>query len=502
MRQRGPWGWGIVFLTLLCLFFPAAVPAATAPVYMIQLDDDTINPVTSEYIAGAIDLAAEAKAQALIIKLDTPGGLLSSTRSIVKRILSSPVPVVVYIAPGGSRAGSAGVFITYASHVAAMAPSTNIGAAHPVSIGGEPGRPKEESWDELKDLLKDIRKELKKSPSDDKNEAAQEDSPQPPEGSAPEDEKDDIHPPVDRDPMSSKILNDTVAFIKTLAQKRNRNSEWAVKSVRESASITETEALKLNVVDLIAKDEGELLEKLDGRTVTIGETEIVLKTRGAPVKFTPMTERQKFFNTLANPNIAYILFIIGFYGLRYEVTHPGFGVPGGVGLTCLILAFFSMQTLPTNLAGLALIILGISFFVVEAVVPGFGLFMISGIICTFLGSLLLFETDVPALRVSIPLIVTFTGMTAALTVFLVGLVIRAHRSKVLGGKEGLIGENGEALHAMRMGKEGKIFVHGEIWNATADVDIEKGEKVIVNTVDGLILRVKKASDGTSEASTR
>lgn len=491
MRQRGPWGWGIVFSTLLCLFFPAAVPAATAPVYMVQLDDDTINPVTAEYIAGAIDLATEARAQALIIKLDTPGGVLSSTRTIVKRILSSPVPVVVYIAPSGSRAGSAGVFITYASHIAAMAPSTNIGAAHPVSIGGEPGRPKEESWDELKDLLKDIREELQKSPPGDKNGTPQKDSPQPPEDSAPEGETGESKPPVDNDPMGSKILNDTVAFIKTLAQKRNRNSEWAVKSVRESASITETEALAMNVVDLIAKDEGELLEKLDGRTVTIGETEIVLKTRGAPVKFMPMTERQKFFNTLANPNIAYILFIIGFYGLLYEVTHPGFGVPGIVGLTCLILAFFSMQTLPTNLAGLALIILGISFFVVEAVVPGFGLFMISGIICTFLGSLLLFDTDVPALRVSIPLIVTFTGMTAALTVFLVGLVIRVYRRKALGGTDGLVGEKGEALHEIAGGREGKVFVHGEIWNATSDEDIKKGEAIFVRKVDGMMLTVKK-----------
>ena len=297
-------------------------------VFVLQLDDATINPVTAEYIMNAITQAENQKATALLLKLDTPGGLLSSTRSIVKRILASEVPVVVYIYPSGSRAGSAGVFITYASHIAAMAPSTNIGAAHPVEFGQEPRhRQKEEDLQEFRDLLKELKKKKEKgSPAEQTKEKASKQN-------AAEEEL-----PSDEDPMSSKILNDTVAFIRALAQLRHRNVEWAVKSVAKSSSITETEALEKGVVEIIAKDEHDLLEKLDGRIVRIKDQDLELHTKDAIVKTIAMDFRQSFFNILANPNVAYIFMILGFYGLLYEITHPGFGIPGiaGIGRSCRV----------------------------------------------------------------------------------------------------------------------------------------------------------------------
>ncbi len=465
--------WQILLLALVFFAIGHGNTYASANVVqIIQLDDETINPITAEYIDHAITKAEAEKAECLIIKLDTPGGLLNSTRTIVKKILASTVPVVVYIAPGGSRAGSAGVFITYASHVAVMAPSTNIGAAHPVQLGGENRRPKDDSAEDLKQVLRALSDQIKSNKKD-----------------SAKDKKEIVH--SDDDPMSSKILNDTVAWVTTLANKRGRNAQWAVKSVTESASITETEALQSKVIDFIAKDDNELLEKLDGRSVRIEDKDIVLRTKGSQVEMVSMTGRQKFFNVLANPNIAYVLFILGFYGLLYEVTHPGFGVPGVLGIVFLILAFTSMQALATNYAGLALIVLGICFFIAEALTPGLGILAFGGIVCTGVGSLLLFDGSVPGMGISLSLIATFTLTTAALTIFLVTLVIRSHRNKVVSGAEGMIDEEGEVYTRISQGKQGKVSVHGEIWNAIADETLEKGEPIIVEQVNGLILTVKK-----------
>jgi len=440
-------------------------------VHVIEIDDATINPVTAKYISNSIDGAVASKAQCLIIKLDTPGGLLTSTRSIVKKILSSRVPVVVYISPSGSRAGSAGVFITYASNIAAMAPSTNIGAAHPVQLGSGK-KNKNDIWEGLYKLLEQQRKTNSDSGNTKKEKVTEAAS--------------------DDDPLSSKILHDTVAFMKSIAEERGRNVEWAVKSVTESASITEQEALKIGVVEIIAKDVGDLLSQLDGRKIMIDQDEIVLETKSAYVENIKMDFRQQFFNVLANPNIAYILMILGFYGLLYEVTHPGIGVPGILGTIFLILAFFSMQTLPTNYAGLALIILAIILFVAEANVPGFGLLTLGGLVCMILGSMLLFDSSVPLMRVSISIILAFSITTAAITLFLVRAVITAHRAKVMGGQKGIIGEKGEVKVKIVTGKEGKVFVHGELWNAIADENIEKGSKIEIVEVDSMILKVKKA----------
>jgi len=451
-------------------------------VHMIQLDDATINPVTAEYIVEAIDKAYEENAKCLIIKMDTPGGLLNSTRLIVKRMLIAKVPVVVYIAPSGSRAGSAGVFITYASHVAAMAPSTNIGAAHPVQMGGQ--KKQTNDWEELRDLIKDLKEGTKRT----KGEDAQKEEP-----AAEEEDQEDSQKELyrDEDPMGSKILNDTVAFIKAIAKQRGRNIEWGIESVTKSASITESEALEKGVVEIIAKDDRDLLEQLDGRVVTIDGEQITLSTQNATIEKIEMDSRQKFFNVLANPNIAYFLMILGFYGLLYEITHPGFGVPGIMGFIFLILAFYSLQTLPTNYAGLALMTLGIVLLISEAFIPGIGLLSLGGLVCLVLGSMLLFESVDPVMRVSISAIAAFALTTSVITVFLIRSAIRSHRAKIQGGKEGLIGEVGEVQKPLRKGKQGKVFVRGELWNAYSEQDMQKGEEVIVEEVDGLKIKVKR-----------
>ncbi|MCK5260360.1 MAG: nodulation protein NfeD [Candidatus Omnitrophica bacterium] len=476
--------------TLICAFLICAgfflLPLQTSysvpenKVQVIQLDDDTINPVTADYIIEAIDRAYRENAQCLIIKMDTPGGLLSSTRMIVKKMLTSKVPIVVYIAPSGSRAGSAGVFITYASHVAAMAPSTNIGAAHPVQMGGSAPR-RSGDWDELKKLIKDLRKakkitQEKKGGSEELVE----------EGVQEEEELK-----ADDNPMESKLLQDTVAFIKAIAKERGRNVEWAIESVAKSASITSEEAIEKGVVEILAKSDEDLLKQLDGRGVVVNGEEVILKTKGAYIESIEMDSRQKFFNVLANPNIAYFLMILGFYGLLFEVTHPGFGVPGVLGIVFLILAFYSMQTLPTNYAGLALIILGLILLITEAYTPTFGVLTLGGLTCMILGSMLLFESTDPIMRVSKSAIIAFSLTTSAITLFLVRSVIVAHRAKVHGGQEGLIGGIGEAKTHFAPGKKGKVFVHGELWNAVSDEAVRKGDEVIVEEVEGLTVKIKK-----------
>ncbi len=508
---------------LFSLFADSLNTFASEFVYLIQLDDDMINPITSEYIAKSIDQATQDGAQCLIIKLDTPGGLLTSTRTIVKKILSAEIPIIVYIAPSGSRAGSAGVFITYASHIAAMAPSTNIGAAHPVELGGDKRSNKND--DELKDFLKYLlkknrekfqqklsqknksregnkknEKEKKKSGDenirqDEKVKAKKTNLPSQ-ETPNPQEENQDSSDTTfakDEDPLSSKILNDTVAFIRALAKKRNRNVDWAVESVTKSSSITEAEALEKGVIEIIAKDDQDLLKKIHDQKIIVQDKEMILQTQNATIKKISMDARQKFFNTLANPNIAYLFMILGLYGLLYEITHPGFGLPGILGSVFLILAFFSLQTLPTNYAGLALIGLAVAFFLTEAFVPGFGLFAISGLICMILGSLLLFDSSFPMMRISLSLILAVSLSTTFLTLFLAKLAMKAYKRKAMGGKEGIIGEKGEAKTQIFPNKEGKVFVHGELWNAFSNEIIQKGENILVVTIEGLTLKVKKIS---------
>ena len=405
--------------------------------------DGIINPVAAEYITRAVDQAEKENYHALILELDTPGGLMESTRIITKRFLGADVPVIVYVAPSGARAASAGVFISYAAHLVAMAPSTNIGAAHPVNLGMGAGADSSQNA------------------------------------------------------MLEKITNDAVAQIKGMAEKRGRNAEWAEKAVRESVSITSSEALEKNVINFIAPSLDSLLALLDGQEVEVLSGKRTLKTRGAAVVTKPMSWRYRILDKLSNPNIAYILLLLGIYGIFFELSNPGAIFPGVVGAIFLILAFYSMQTLPVNYAGLLLILLAILLFILEVKITSYGLLTIGGIISMILGSLMLFESPEnvmnPMFKVSLKLIITFTLATAAFFIFALTMAFKTHRKKVTTGMEGLIGEIGRARTDIN--PEGSVQVHGEIWTAFSDQPIKKGDHIKVVGVDGLQIKVEKVDRG-------
>ncbi|MBE0433293.1 nodulation protein NfeD [candidate division WOR-3 bacterium] len=398
--------------------------------------DGVISPASSSYTLRVIGIAEENGAACVIIKMDTPGGLDLSMREITKRILNASVPVVVYVAPRGARAASAGVFILYASHVAAMAPGTNVGAAHPVSMGGE--------------------------------------------------KMDSV--------MIEKVTNDAVAYLKALARERGRNEKWAEQSVRESASVDAETALKLGVTDLIAEDDNDLIARLDGRKVRVGSAEVVLTTAGRPVREVTMTLRERLLLLLTNPNIAYVLLLLGIYGLFFELQNPGMIFPGVVGGICLILGFYSLHILPVNYAGLALIILSAVLFILEIYVTSQGLLAIGGIVALIFGSLILFESDVPYLRVSWEVIMLVVIVVAGFVIFLLTLGVRAQFKKRATGREGMLGEIGTARSDIGT-EAGTVFVHGELWNAVSAQKIEKGKKVRVTGVEHMTLTVEPADAG-------
>ncbi|MBI5893540.1 MAG: nodulation protein NfeD [Deltaproteobacteria bacterium] len=418
-------------ILLLLAFIISAYSSVYAGEIHYLTVDGIVNPVMSEFIVKGIENATKEKAEAIVIQLDTPGGLDLSMRDITKAILSSDVPVVVYVGPSGARAASAGVFITYTAHIAAMTPGTNIGAAHPVAMGGE-------KMDET---------------------------------------------------MSKKVENDAVAYIKGIAAKKKRNADWAEKAVRESASITAEEALKLNVIEIIAPDRNALLEAIDGRKVEVASGERTLKTKGAEVKDIEMGLRLSILNAISNPNVAYILMMIGLIGIYFELSNPGAILPGVVGGICLILAFYAMQTLSVNYAGILLIGLAVLFFIAEIMVVSFGLLTVAGIIALTLGSLMLFESPLPFMRLSIWVVLpTVLVVTAAFVGAMYYAVKIRHRAPI-SGKEGLVDETGVAN--TDISNEGKVFIDGEYWDAWSDELIKEGEKIKVLEVEGLRLKVKK-----------
>jgi membrane-bound serine protease (ClpP class) len=423
---------------LIFLLFFASVPNfADNFVYVIKVEG-TINPATAEYISSSIKKATEEGAECLVIELDTPGGLLESTRSIVKSILSAEIPVVVFVYPSGARAGSAGVFITLSAHIAVMAPGTNIGAAHPVGIGG------------MGDTSK---------------------------------------------VMEQKITNDAAAFVRTIAEKRNRNVKWAERAVRESISSTETEALKDSVIDLIAKDLKDLLDKIDGRKVKINSEEKILRTKDAKVKFVEMNWREKLLALISDPNIAYILLLLGIYGILFELYNPGAIFPGVIGAICLILAFYSLQALPINYAGLALIVLGIILLLLEIKIVSHGLLTIGGAISLLLGSVMLINSPFELMQISLTVIITAVALTVLFFLFAIGMALKAQRRKPTTGKEALVGERGIALTKFKPASNGwatgQVRVHGEIWKAISQDAINPNEEIVVRGVEGLTLKVEK-----------
>jgi len=427
----------LLFLTaFLVVGIAPAVGAAPAPVAVIEMEG-AITPVTVRLVSAAVDRAQAEHAQALVIQLDTPGGLERSMRSIVQAILSSEVPVIVYVAPTGGRAASAGVFITMAAHVAAMAPATNIGAAHPVSVGG--GGPDKE--------------------------------------------------------MMKKIENDAAAFARTIATERGRNAEWAEKAVRSSVSVTEREAVKLKIVDLVADNLPDLLAKIDGRTVKTVKGTVTLQTKDAPIKKIEVKFRDRFLALISDPNIAYILMMIGMLGIFFELSNPGVILPGVLGGISLILAFFAFQSLPINWAGLLLILFGVALLIAEIKVVSHGVLTIGGVVAMLLGSMMLFDAPETGglLRVSWFVIVPAVASTAGLVIVGLSFGMRALYRKPTTGVSGMVGEI--AVARTPLAPEGQVLVQGELWRAIAqNGPVAVGEKVEVVGVNGLTLTVVKAAD--------
>lgn len=417
----------------LFLLSPYLLYAQQSEVYIIEVAD-AISPGTAEYIKSGIRKAEENEAACIIIELDTPGGLAESMRKIVQDILASRVPVVVFVYPSGARAASAGVMITMAADVAAMAPGTNIGAAHPVGAGG-----------------KDI------------------------------DGK-----------MSEKVINDMVAHAKSVAEKRGRNAKWVEDAIRESVSVTETEALKDKIIDLVAEDTDDLIRQLNGREL---KDRGVLNLDNAKKVVLEETLRTKILKTISNPNIAYILLMIGLAGLYFELSHPGAIFPGVIGGISLILAFFAMQTLPVNYAGFLLIVLAIIFFIMEMKITSYGLLSVAGIVSLFLGSLMLFEGTTPDMKLSLNVLLPTIILISGFFVVIASLVFRAQISKPTTGSRGLVGEIGIVKQALT--PEGKVFVHGELWNAKARETIDEDVKVRVVDVVNLVLEVEPVDETAS-----
>jgi membrane-bound serine protease (ClpP class) len=438
-------------LLLLC-WIPLAFAQRPAPVLLLT-QTGAIGPASADYLHRGFARAAELRAQLVVIKLDTPGGLDVSMRAIIQDILASPVPVATYVAPSGARAASAGTYILYASHIAAMAPATNLGAATPVAIGGGPDA----------------------APAPDKS------------------AKGGEAPTSTAQTLARKQRQDAAAYIRGLAQLRGRNAEWAERAVREAASLSAEEAKKLKVIDLIADDVPRLLRQLDGRKLAVAGREVALVTAQAEqIEYSP-DWRTRLLAVITEPSVAYILLLLGIYGLFFEFYNPGMVAPGVVGAISLLLALFAFQLLPVSYAGLALLLLGIGLLIAEHFVAGFGVLGFGGIVAFVIGSVMLIEPDAMGYRIPWPLIAVTTLASATLILVALGLVVRARRRPVVSGREELTGATGEVVEAGAGGSFARI--HGELWKVRAGVQLARGDRVRVVAVEGLVLAVEPLPKG-------
>lgn len=430
--------------------------ASQHPGAIVQLTiQDAVGPAMSDYIARSMEKAVESGAKAILITMDTPGGLDTSMRQIIKKIIASPVPVIVYVTPGGARAASAGTYILYASHIAAMAPGTNLGAATPVQLIGS-GEP-DENFDKNPD---------KPAPSG--------------EASAP------------KNAMAQKAVNDAVAYIRSLAEMRGRNADWAEKAVRDAVSLSAEQALKINVIDIVATDTADLLQQIDRRKINILGREIILETKSAKLMPIRPDWRSELLSVITNPNIAYILMLAGIYGLIFEFANPGSVIPGTIGGICLLLALYGFQILPVNYAGMALILLGMALMVAEAFAPGIGILGFGGLTAFIIGSVILIDTDAPGFGISPPLIGAFALTSVALLVMTLGMAIKSRRKPVAAGAEELLGQTGTVLEDFT--ETGFVRVHSEIWQAGTTETLHKNQRIRVIGRDGLTLRVTAMPD--------
>ena len=440
----------------------SSIPAGSTERSIIQLSiDGIIGPATDDYVERALDSAAMGGAELVVIRMDTPGGLDTAMRAIIKNITNSRVPVASYVAPSGARAASAGTYILYASHIAAMAPGTNLGAATPVQLGGI-------------------------SPSDIPDIKAKQKDEQPP-----------------ADTMKQKSINDAVAYIQSLAQLRGRNQDWAEQAVREAASLPATEALKLNVIDIVATSVADLLMQVDGREVLVQGQTRLLNTAGLTVNPLEPDWRSRLLAVITNPNIAYILMLIGIYGLILEFSNPGAIVPGTVGAICLLLALYAFQLLPISYAGMGLILLGIFLMVAEAYEPSFGVLGIGGLIAFVIGSIILMDTDAPGFGIDIAVIIVFAITSVLVFMVAIGMALKARRRPVVSGMEEMVGGIGTVI--ADFAEQGKVAIHSETWNAHSHAPMQKGQQVKVTAIKGLTLEVEaldKSSVETLSASTQ
>lgn len=420
---------------LLLIVFLSVPPAHSKDRVIVVKVSGAINPAVAEYVSHEISQANTDQEALIVLHLDTPGGLDTSMRQIIKKIQASEIPVATFVAPSGSRAASAGAFITIASHIAAMAPGTNIGAAHPVNMMGGGGEGEQAKT------------------------------------------------------MEKKVVNDAAAYIRSLAELRNRNAHWAELAVVQSVSISAEEARRLNVIDLIAGDVKALVLAVDGREVQVASGSVKLNTADMQIVYHEMNPRQKFLDIISNPNVTYILMMLGLVGLYFELSNPGLILPGVIGAISLILALYAMQTLPINYAGLLLILFGVILFIAEINVMSYGLLSVSGVISIFLGSTMLIDSDDPAMQISRAILYPTLAMTALMSIGIVVLATRTRNLKKLGGMEGMVGELGMVKEALN--PKGRILVHGELWEAECEGEIHDGEKVKVDSVEGLKVKVSR-----------
>ncbi len=449
-----PRSWVLFLLFIGGSAFISPVSGTGIDKTILQLTiEEAIGPATDDYVKRALEKARQLQAELVIIRMDTPGGLDTAMRGIVKNIANSSVPIVTYVSPTGARAASAGTYILYASHIAAMAPGTNLGAATPVQLGGiKPPGTKDEDRDA---------------------------KPQP-------------------DAMKQKAINDAAAYIRGLAQLRARNADWAEKAVREAASLSANEALKLNVTDIVAEGMADLLQQINGREVIVQGHKRTLHTTGLTINIIEPDWRSRLLSVITNPNIAYILMLIGIYGLILEFSNPGAIIPGTLGAISLLLALYAFQLLPINYAGMGLILLGVALMVGEAFAPSFGMLGIGGVIAFVFGSIILIDTEAPGFGIDIPVIATFALLSVVVFVFVVGMAIKARRRPVVSGLEELVG--GKAIVMNDFEHTGRVTIHSETWNAQTDSPLREGQSVRVTAVEGLTLQVEPLDVSTQEKS--
>lgn len=442
------------FLSLLY-----ALPAQAGGVYVLTVKG-AISPAIADYLVRGINKAAEAQARLVVIEMDTPGGLDTSMRDIIKAILASPVPVATYVSPKGARAASAGTYILYASHIAAMAPATNLGAATPVELAPSGGAPPEKPATPDKSG----KKPASTTPSQDATQN------------------------VPQDAKMKKAVHDAAAYIRSLAELRGRNADWAERAVREAVSLSAEAALQAKVVDIVAENVDDLLKQLHGRKVKLSSGEVTLATVNLTVTRIEPDWRSKLLAVIGDPSIAYILMLLGIYGLLYEFSNPGMGFPGVVGGICLLLALFALQLMPINYVGLALIILGVALMVSEAFIPSFGALGLGGVVAFIIGSVMLIDTDLPGYGISWALIVPIAATTALFSFMVASMALRARKRPVMTGAEELLNAEGEVLDDIKT--EGWARVHGELWQVRSQVPLMRGAKVRVTARHDLILEVK------------